>query len=119
MKQQYDRAKKAIAKADMLGLPIDYKLAPNNEVVLIGTADTSITEYAIPNFITRIDKEAFRECRNLKSIEVPDSVREIQSCAFEECHSLERVSLPNGLKKIGYKVFYGCCALNEIRIRIR
>jgi hypothetical protein len=36
----------------------------------------------IPNFVTKIGEQAFRNCTDLKAITIPDSVTTIGACAF-------------------------------------
>ena len=73
--------------------------------------------------LKRIGKEAFRECRELREIEIPASVEEIDEFCFK-CEaglggsSLSRVTFGSGsvLKRIGNSAFSGCKELREIEI---
>ena len=79
-------------------------------------ADKSITSAVIPNGVTVISFEAFRECRGLKSISIPDSVTSISAGAFEYCSSLTSISIPDSVTSISSDAFKGCISLTNISI---
>ena len=54
--------------------------------------------------VAGIDKDAFKNCTELKSVNL-NSVRFINDSAFEGCTNLEYVSLGTRLEKIGMKAF--------------
>ena len=70
----------------------------------------------IPNGVTTIENEAFKDNKSIQKVSIPNSVIAIGSNAFEGCSGLLEVSLPNGLKKIGYMTFSGCNSLESITI---
>ena len=117
------------------------KDAPTHDAVVIGF-DNSTPDVIIPETITvdgveyevtGVADEAFRNCDNLKSVEIPATVREVGESAFRGCSSLERVVLPDlsapaatlkhlstkaastNLLIIGDYAFADCSALNEVR----
>lgn len=59
----------------------------------------------VPLGTTRIPKFAFKDCKELTSIELPDSLEYIGSSAFSGARSLTYVSLPAGLQHIGTYAF--------------
>ena len=72
---------------------------------------TSITIFAQ---ITSIGNSAFRGCSSLTSITIPDSVTSIESYAFEDCGSLTSITLPDSVTSIGYKAFSDCSSLTNV-----
>ena len=76
----------------------------------------SLREIHIPNGVTQIGKAAFEYCPNLTKINIPDSVTEIGDRAFNGCRSLEEIHIPNGVTKIGYKTFCECESLTKIQL---
>ena len=70
----------------------------------------------IPNGVTTIENEAFKDNKTIQKVSIPNSVIAIGTNVFEGCSSLLEVSLPNGLKKIGYMTFSGCNSLESITI---
>lgn len=74
--------------------------------------------------VTDIDKNGFRDCKNLRSIEVPRSVKKIGMNAFWNCSKLESVVLPDECEAVvnpggygfdNYGVFHGCTSLTRMR----
>lgn len=76
--------------------------------VLIAFASAGITEYTIPDGVTKIGEEAFCECSSLKHIIIPEGVTEIGNKAFFGCNSLEQISIPENLTRIGEDAFWWC-----------
>ena len=61
----------------------------------------------IPEWATEIEDEAFKYCKELKSISIPPTVTEIGDCAFSGCSSLTTVKVSKNTE-IAYNAFYGC-----------
>ena len=82
---------------------------------------------------------SFRDCPNLRSLEIgegftsipfsgihgyplleeiilPDGLEEIGSHAFQNCEKLETITIPKSVTKIGSGVFAGCISLREINV---
>ena len=66
--------------------------------------------------VTRIGRDAFRNCKELTSVTIPEGVTHIDVHAFDNCTGLKSVSLPSSLKDIGYAAFGGCVALESVTI---
>ena len=66
----------------------------------------------IPEQVSVIDIDAFRNCRHLKKVIFPNSLTEIHSCAFRDCTNLNELI---GLKgaKITVTAFKGCRGLAD------
>ena len=89
------------------------------EVAGMGTAtDTEIYIADIYNGkpVTSIGGDAFRDCVNLKRINLPDSLTKISDGAFEGCSSLESIKIPDEVTYIGTWAFSECIGLTEIVI---
>ena len=65
--------------------------------------------------ITRILKDAFRECKTLRSVHIPDSIVSIEEWAFA-FSEIAYVRLPDTLTSIEPFVFYSCKRLTSIHI---
>jgi len=72
--------------------------------------------YTIPNGVTNIVSEAFRDCPDLISITIPDSVASIGSEAFRGCLGLTTVTIPKSVTSIGDNLFSFCTNLSAIAV---
>ena len=79
-------------------------------------AISSLSNYAIPNGIDRINSYAFANCKKLKNVTIPKSVKTIGAACFENCESLLSIELPDGLTEIGFSAFENCKSLKNISI---
>lgn len=70
----------------------------------------------IPDGITEISDEAFRDCMNLLEVTLPDGVQSIGRSAFEKCTNLTEMTIPDGVESIGIDAFRGCAGLAKITI---
>ncbi len=66
--------------------------------------------------VTAIEKNAFRNCINIESIELPRTLEFIGPWAFASCKALKSIELPGSLTYIGTYSFSGCAELKEIVI---
>ena len=82
--------------------------------VLNSFAPAGLTEYTIPDSVTKIEKYAFYECSALTSVTIPDSVTSIGSYAFSYCTSLTSITIPDSVTKIGECAFFNCTSLKEL-----
>lgn len=95
------------------------------------------TSYTIPESVTSIESNAFKNCKNLKNIEIGSNVTSIGSNAFEGCANLTDINLTNvscinsetftncinlknvelgSAERISQRAFYGCKSLESITI---
>lgn len=74
------------------------------------------TIVSIPEDVTLIERSAFSECENLKTIKIPNTITRIDDSAFSCCRSLKEVILPDSIEHIGHGAFYNCESLKEITI---
>jgi hypothetical protein len=83
----------ANASADGRCLIIDGELS-----IFIGN---ELTEYAIPEGVTKIRSGVFYGCSNLASIVMPNSVTEIGESVFYGCSGVTSITIPEGVTQIG------------------
>lgn len=70
----------------------------------------------IPEGTTRIEDDAFLQCKKLVSVSIPDTVEEIGMGSFGDCENLTSITLPPSLKLIDEAAFFGCKKLTKIEI---
>ena len=79
----------------------------------IGKIDST---FVIPNGVIRIIEGAFKDCANLKTINLPISIGYIEKEAFYGCSNLRKIDIPDEVTSIGYSSFYKCINLASITI---
>ena len=84
--------------------------------VLNSFASNGLTEYRIPDSVTKIGDCAFSDCAGLTSITIPDSVTAIGEFAFSYCDSLISVTIPDSVTAIGEFAFFDCEGLISVDI---
>lgn len=105
------------------------KVAPNNRhfISIDGTLYTADraelvafpgnkTECHVPEGVTKIRNNAFRQCKNLKEVTLPQTLTTIGESAFCTCYALNGISLPESLTSIGEFAFMGCTRITEITL---
>ena len=75
-----------------------------------------LTSVTIPEGVTSIGDEAFRDCLSLTSVTIPSSVTIIGDEAFYNCSSLTSVTIPEGVTSIGDSAFCWCSGLTSVTI---
>ena len=101
----------------------------NNTIrqVFIPDSVTTINDEAFRNFsaleivllgknVVHINPAAFMDCTSLKNLYLNDNLKFIYKSAFNGCSSLKELFLPDGLKVIDHHAFDGCSALVKVRI---
>ena len=73
-----------------------------------------ITAVRFPDSLTSVGERAFNGCTGLGAVELPEGITELGNKAFQDCAALERVMLPEGLTRIDYDCFAGCVSLKAI-----
>lgn len=75
------------------------------------------TEVALPNSLTTVGVNAFRNCSSLTSIPLPGTLTAIENTAFSGCSGLTSITLPSSLTAIGILAFSRCAALTSIQMQ--
>ena len=70
----------------------------------------------IPQGTKKIVPDAFKNCKELTSVEIPEGVTHICKYAFNGCERLQDVTLPESLEYIDDNAFGDCKSLGDITI---
>ncbi len=88
---------------------VEWDKAPDG-VVIEGEAfwNTGIEELRLPDGITYIGREAFKDNPNLRKVVLPDSVRDMEYDVFKNCGNLQEVTWSSSLTYMPHQTFLGC-----------
>ena len=70
----------------------------------------------IPSSVTSIGDNAFKSCKDLKSIVIPEGVKSIGKSAFEGCSGLTAITIPASVESIGSGAFFECTGIRSIKV---
>lgn len=79
----------------------------------IPQTNTSVTEVVIPEGVEEVQKYAFYNCSNLKSVQLPSTIKFVREYSFYNDEKLESINLGD-VEVIGAHAFHGCKALTDV-----
>lgn len=85
----------------------------NNQLYQCEIDGNSVT---IPEGVTKICDEVFKENKNLKTVVFPSTLKSIGEQAFAECQSITTIDLPEGIERLEKACFYNCRKLSKVSI---
>jgi len=90
----------------------------NEECSTIGMfhGNDVIKEFVVPEGITRLGEQFFRECASLESVVIHDGISCIGNYAFQECGKLTSVVIPDTVTVIENGAFFDCLGLTSIEL---
>ncbi len=92
-----------------------YSKIENNILIKFDSRDLKENgHFDIPDGVTTIGENCFKECSGLTSITIPESVVSISDFAFVECKNLKSLIIPNGVTTIGTYAFCACSNLERV-----
>lgn len=91
----------------------DNPIVINRQLYQMTTSGTSVT---IPNGVTKICAEVFKENNDIRYVYFPSTLKEIGEEAFAGCQNLVSIDLPEGLERLGKACFYRCKKLSKIYV---
>lgn len=77
------------------------------------TKTKNIKKVVIKKGVTTISKNAFKNCKKLKKVQLPSTLKKISGYAFYNT-ALTNVTIPNSVKYIGNYSFYKCKKLKKV-----
>lgn len=94
--------------------PEEYRYLDNEFCGLSGFKD--LKSIILPESITKIGFDAFKNCKSLTTLTIPRNVTTIDLMAFDTCENLEIIYLPHQLSYLGEGAFFYCSKLIEVHI---
>ena len=94
----------------------DFEIAEENGKTVLKKYRGNAKNVVIPDGVTSIGKEAFKNCKSLISVIIPDGVTSISKKAFKSCKSLISVIILDGVTSISEEAFRNCKSLTSITI---
>ena len=77
--------------------------------------DSAVRYISMPNTVSVIGKNAFKNCSEIEHIYFVDALREIGESAFENCSAIITCNLEfSALERIGERAFYGCTTVKRV-----
>ncbi|KAK8841588.1 hypothetical protein M9Y10_027213 [Tritrichomonas musculus] len=76
-------------------------------------AHKNITNAIIPSFIKRIESDAFKDCKQLKSVSFSDDSQLTEIGNFSSC-PLKQIKIPQKVQHIRYHAFFNCLKLKKV-----
>lgn len=83
-----------------------YKTAPPSPYYVLTNRYPTTTKVVMPNTVTSIGNNAFKDCKKLTSITISARVTSIGQDAFFGCENLTSVTIPKSVTSIGEYAFY-------------
>jgi len=77
---------------------------------------TALKIITLPDTVTEIGEEAFKNCKGLTNINLGNGVIRIGDRAFSDCDSLAAITLPASVREIGFQIFESCYNLVAITV---
>lgn len=75
-----------------------------------------LTEIIIPEGIEKIERDAFADCYNLKTLNLPSTLKWVEEDAFQACSNLHTVTYRGSVEDWCYIVFEGLVECDELYI---
>lgn len=95
-----------------------YSLIPNGVKEIGDSAfeGTSIKAITIPNTVEKIERYAFKDCKELKSVTLNEGLKELGDAVFSGT-SIESVTIPSTIEEIAAETFKGCKELKTVTLQ--
>ena len=75
------------------------------------------TAVVLPDGITSVGNNAFRNCSALTQINLPEGITSIGASSFAFCRQLTAVSIPSSTESLGGSAFYECSGLFSVELQ--
>ncbi len=97
-----------VSKDNKYFTTVDGVLFNKDKTELISYPGAKDGEFTIPDTVTNIWVNAFRDCKKITAVNIPDNVSIVGDCVFGGCDSLASVTIGKGVTTIDKWAFSGC-----------
>ena len=101
----YDDEGNQILSEKNIVVPSTINGVPVTKIRRLAFSAANIESIVIPDSVTTIEYDAFKECTSLKSVTLPDSITTIESGTFYACTALTDIAIPDSVTEIGSSAF--------------
>jgi len=70
----------------------------------------------LPESLEEIETEAFRGCNNLREMHIPKKTIRVGESAFRDCVNMKTLTVDNDCIKIGERAFENCATLQNVKL---
>ncbi len=88
----------------------------DGKTLILFPGNSPSKSFVIPDSVTSIEENAFKDCWSLKCVKFPKSIKQIGRGTFSYCENLSNVVFSEGLKKIEGEAFSCCGSLKRVKI---
>ena len=110
----------AVVEIDFLGGKTAFWATDNKSLAeainMYGDEEKAPFVVRIPDGCTKVEREAFKDNKNIGIVMFPNSLTRIEDQAFWGCHSLSHIYIPSSVEYIGVGAFSDCYNLSELVI---
>jgi hypothetical protein len=110
------------SNADTFTIPATIRGFQNTTITITGIEREAfrncinLRTLTIPDTVTSIGENAFLSCSNLTTVNMPTRLNSLGKYAFGECRSLRSITIPNGITVINDSMFSGCSSLTTVNL---
>lgn len=76
----------------------------------------SITTIVLPTTLTSIERQGFKCCYWLETVQLPLYLEKLGESCFSQCRRLRSISIPSLITSLGYSTFYNCLSLTSVEL---
>lgn len=78
--------------------------------------DKAKANYVVPENITRLEHQCFKDCINLVTITLHDKINFIGDECFQNCPKLKEIIIPDSVNYLGHSCFRDCISLTNVKL---
>lgn len=97
-------------------IPSVYNGKPVVKIADNAFSGSQLTSVIVPDSVTEIGENSFRNCGSLTEITLPDGILSIGNNAFSGCNLLSSINIPDSVTNLGTNALEGCGSLTSLSL---